>query len=169
MHHYTRTLFKNAYSCKKTLQKLRTKDAKISIAQSVSHSSSHPNVIRLPPSILIATQAVVQEHDGGRRQATAKISNNQLVVYPRKILIPPPQIRPYVQFSRRSLGLLLNTSNSPEQPVGLASATPGSYNVQPNSYYLVNNRYRLSLVECKGKREVAKEPLHAVLHLFAWK
>ena len=45
MHHYTRTLFKNAYSCKKTLQKLRSKYAKISIAQSVSHSSSHPNVI----------------------------------------------------------------------------------------------------------------------------
>ena len=123
-------------------------------------------LLRLPPSILIATQAVVQEHDGGRRQATAKISNNQLVVYPREILVPPPQIRPYVQFSRRSLGLLLNASNSPEQPVGLAGATPGGYNVQPNSYYLVNNRCRLSLVECKGKREVAKEPLHAVLHLF---
>lgn len=37
MHHYTRTLFKNVYSCKKTLQKLRSKDAKISIAQSVIH------------------------------------------------------------------------------------------------------------------------------------
>ena len=35
MHHYTRTLFKN--TCKKTLQKLRSKDAKISIAQSVIH------------------------------------------------------------------------------------------------------------------------------------
>lgn len=37
MHHYTRTLFKNVYSCKKSLQKLRSKDAKISIAQSVIH------------------------------------------------------------------------------------------------------------------------------------